>query len=412
MNLLVADEKNRILDILTFLPCGQSGDVLSCLKEADLIPLPKGSDLFFLPDRDPVGWNKTAREFQIVSGARPVAAFLPPGYTILHTTAYRERPSAGLLPLFSYAPVAWHRGRHYVPAIQVDRRKNHDLCGLDRKDLSRRIRAFSKTENRLIRHLMLCAEGHGCPNAINFFLGKYEAPLPTSPSCNARCLGCISSQPKGSCPPTQPRLTFVPTAEEIAEVALRHFEKVPRGVASFGQGCEGEPLLQARVIAKAIRLIRQKTSDGTIHMNTNASRPDDLTGLLEVGLNSIRVSMNSVRKEYYTRYYSPKGYSFEDVIRSIRAAKKSERFVALNYLVMPGFTDRAGEIRALRSFIKKYGIDMVQWRNMNFDPHRYFERLTGSSPEKPLGMRTLMGTLRREFPRLKHGYFNVPKQDF
>jgi hypothetical protein len=44
-------------------------------------------------------------------------------------------------------------------------------------------------------------------------------------------------------------------------------------VVSFGQGCEGDPLMAARVIGPAIRLIREQTLDGTINMNTNASLP-------------------------------------------------------------------------------------------------------------------------------------------
>ena len=55
------------------------------------------------------------------------------------------------------------------------------------------------------------------------------------------------------------RLSFVPTPQEIAEVAGPHLARAERGIASFGQGCEGEPLLQARVIEVAIRLIRART---------------------------------------------------------------------------------------------------------------------------------------------------------
>ena len=49
-------------------------------------------------------------------------------------------------------------------------------------------------DNRLARHLEHCALTYGCPAGKNFFLGRYEAPLPTSRACNARCLGCISFQ--------------------------------------------------------------------------------------------------------------------------------------------------------------------------------------------------------------------------
>ena len=90
---------------------------------------------------------------------------------------------------------------------------------------------------------------------------------------NAACVGCISLQPSGCCPSTQDRIAFVPTPREIADLAIAHLESAPRPIVSFGQGCEGEPLLQAGVMAEAIRLIRARSSLGTINLNTNGSKP-------------------------------------------------------------------------------------------------------------------------------------------
>jgi hypothetical protein len=53
-----------------------------------------------------------------------------------------------------------------------------------------------------------------CFAAKNIFVGRWEAPLPTSPTCNARCVGCLSLQ-EGECPASQDRIQFVPTPEEI-----------------------------------------------------------------------------------------------------------------------------------------------------------------------------------------------------
>ena len=106
-------------------------------------------------------------------------------------------------------------------------------------------------DNRLARHLELCALTYGCPAGKNFFLGRYEAPLPTSRACNARCLGCISFQQEAQLTSSQNRIAFTPTAEEIAGVALTHINRVKNSVVSFGQGCEGDPLMAARVIGPA-----------------------------------------------------------------------------------------------------------------------------------------------------------------
>lgn len=407
--LLVADKNKKIYDLDEFQACAQSGSRISLLRPKDLIPLPRGSSLFFLPDRYPVGLNKKTRSLEILEEFNPVTAFLPPGYTQTLSPAYQEGFQAKLLPLFSYTPVAYFKNSFHVPAIQIDRRKNHDMCDLDRQELDRGIRVFAKTENRLIRHLAGCARVNSCPNAINFFLGKYEAPLPVSPVCNARCMGCISFQPKDSCPATQPRLTFTPTPHEIAEVALRHIKHVKDAVVSFGQGCEGEPLMKATVIRQAIRLIRQATSRGTIHMNTNGSLPLAIDALCQEGLDSLRVSLNSAQRDLYERYYSPRHYTFDDVVGSIKAAKKYGKFVALNYLVMPGFTDRPNEFKALTRLIRTSKVDMIQWRNLNYDPQKYFRQMGIKDHAETLGIRKVISLLRKEFPKLRHGYFNVPQ---
>lgn len=410
--LLVADKHNKIFDLPGYRACSASGYNISKLSKEDLIPLPEGSNLFFLPDRSPVGFNTTSKSFEEIDGLYPVAAFIPPGYTHLSTVAYKERPGAKMLPLFSYTPVALYKDKFHVPAIRIDARKNHNICSLDKDLLAIKIKAFKGTSNRLIKHLAGCAQTSFCPNAINFFLGKYEAPLPTSPVCNARCLGCISYQPKGSCDATQDRLTFMPTADEVAEIALLHIKNTKQPIVSFGQGCEGEPLLAAHVIKEAVTMIRKKTTRGTIHMNTNASLTAQVKALCTAGLDSFRVSLNSAREEQYHTYYMPKGYSFLDVCRSISIAKRHKKFIALNYLTMPGFTEREDEFNALVHLISKTKVDMIQWRNLNYDPLLYFKRMKVVPGEKLLGMKFVFDRLRKQFPNLRHGYFNLPKESW
>ena len=136
--------------------------------------------------------------------------------------------------------------------------------------------------------------------------------------CNARCVGCISLQPSEKCSATQDRIRFVPTPTEIAEVAVPHLQKADRAIVSFGQGCEGEPLLQADTLEKAIVAIRKKTDRGTINLNSNASLPKAIKRLSAAGLDSLRVSLNSAQEHFYSPYYRPNGYAFSDVLESIR----------------------------------------------------------------------------------------------
>ena len=240
-------------------------------------------------------------------------------------------------------------------------------------------------------------------------MGRWEAPLPTSPACNARCLGCLSLQPPDSCcPATQERIAFSPTVAEILEIAVPHLEAAPRAVASFGQGCEGEPLLVAPLIEAAVREIRARTSRGTLNLNTNASLPEALGRILDAGLDSVRVSLNSARPELYRAYARPRGYGFEDVLESMRAVRRRGKFLSINYFVFPGVTDDPAEWAAFRKLLREVRPDLIQWRNLNLDPAWYWQTAQPFTGGGPLGVATVLARVRREFPAIRFGYFNPP----
>ncbi|MDP3730034.1 MAG: radical SAM protein [Candidatus Omnitrophota bacterium] len=407
--LLTADRKGKIFELPRLEAVGMKAGKFFVLKMPDLIRLPLVSEIFHLPGRAAIAYDPVDRSFVEDKDHLAVAAFLPPGYTVTYNSAYSEIGRPKPLPLFAYAACAIHDGNIYAAAIRVDRSLCHDPRFMDMKPVKHGAAKLKKIfpKNRLVKHLERCALCYGCPNAKNLFLNRYEAPLPVSPACNAQCAGCISYQPKKRCPVTQPRIKFIPTPGEIAQIALYHIYNVKRPIVSFGQGCEGEPLISADVIEKAIRSIRKCSSKGVINMNTNASRPNAIAKLFDSGLDSIRVSLNSAREEYYTEYYKPKDYSFSDVARSIKEAKKRSGFVSLNYLTMPGFTDSKDEVGALKKFVEKNLVDMIQWRNLNYDPLRYFEGLKISvKREEMFGVKETIDMLKKDFPAVKIGYFN------
>ena len=407
--LLVSDHRGKIFEVPELEAVGMKAGRFFRLSMPDMIKLPATSEVFRLPDRVAMAYDPVRRCFLRSEKYLAVAAFLPPGYTVTYNSAYWEIGRPGPLPLFAYAACAVYRGDIYTAAVRVDKSLCHDSRHMDMALVKKNISVLKKTfkANRLIPHLERCALCYGCPNAKNFFLNRYEAPLPTSPACNARCAGCISYQLKTGCPVTQPRIKFIPTPEEIAEIALYHIDNVKEPLVSFGQGCEGEPLLSFDVIEESIRLIRSKTSKGAINMNTNGSRPLAIARLFDAGLDSIRVSLNSAREPFYSRYYKPKDYLFNDLLRSIGEAKKRRGFVSLNYLTMPGFTDSEDELDALKKLVEKQQIDMIQWRNLNYDPLRYFKelRILPSSGEM-VGVKEMIESMKKDFPGLKTGYFN------
>lgn len=407
--LLYSDKKGRVFEFPGLEAVAMKAGRIFRIDPSELIELPEGSQLFSLPKRPAIGYDASSGQNVSSDGRFAVAAFLSPGYTATYNPAYLDDHASVSLPLFSYCAVVSYKQRAYVTAVRVDRDTRHNTQLIDMAAVKRNVKTFKKlfTKNRLISHLETCAVVYGCPNAQNFFLSRYECPLPTAPSCNARCAGCISYQPAKDICATQPRIKFVPKPSEIAEIALYHIGKVRKAIVSFGQGCEGEPLTQASVVEEAIHIIRTQTNKGVINLNTNGSRPDKLKKLIEAGLDSVRISLNSARGPYYTNYYRPVGYGFGDVVGSMKAAKRAKIFVSLNYLTMPGFTDSKAEYDALRKLLQKTGVDMIQWRNLNYDPLRYFE-LLGSDPKasEMIGIRQEMTLLKKEFPRLRHGYFN------
>jgi wyosine [tRNA(Phe)-imidazoG37] synthetase (radical SAM superfamily) len=240
-------------------------------------------------------------------------------------------------------------------------------------------------------------------------MGRWECPIPISPACNANCLGCISFQPEDeTIVSPQDRLTFRPTAEEVVEYTVPHLETAPFPIVSFGQGCEGEPLLMWETIKQSIIEIRKHTSKGSININTNGSNPKAVEELMKVGLNSIRVSTNSARKDIYTKYYRPNNYQFEDIVESLKIARQYGGWASINYFVFPGMTDSEAELDALRKLIEYTDLSMIQWRNFNIDPDWYLGKLNVTDTGERYGLNQMMQIIHEEFPKVKFGYFNPP----
>jgi len=102
--------------------------------------------------------------------------------------------------------------------------------------------------------------------------------------------------------------------------AVPHLKSAPEAIVSFGQGCEANPCCRPP-LSRSDSLMRGATGRGTINCNTNGSLPEKVKELSRAGLESIRVSLNSARPEYYNPYYRPRGYEFADLKRSIQLMK-------------------------------------------------------------------------------------------
>ena len=380
-------------------PLGRSGrDIVDVGR---WIPLPPGSQLLTMPDCSPIGQK---RGQAVHASGLPVAAALPHGYTRTLLPAYEKQEGAEPLPLFAYTAVAEAGGRFYAAAMKTDDAPEWDPAHFHTPDLAGRITALQREfpANGLIAQLGRCAGEYGCYTAQNTFYGRWEAALPTSNACNALCIGCISEQEPDGPPTPQERIRAMARQRDVVEVAVRHLERAEPAMVSYGQGCEGEPLLNWRLLLACTQAIRQQTSRGWINVNTNGSSPEGMAALIVAGLNACRVSVFSARQPVFAAYYRPRNYCFADVERSLTLASEAGLFTSINLLLFPGVTDQELEIEALIGMLRRTGTRMVQLRNLTIDPEQLLDALP--PPDRPaLGVATLVNRLRTDVPGLVIG---------
>ncbi len=409
--MLMADASGRIYDHPTLLLLCRRGHEWALPRPDELMPLPDESDLFLLPGRHAVGLDPESGEIEILDDLA-VAAFASPGHTLAAHPAYAKDEEAPMLPLFAYGAVGFANNRFYICAKRVDDDPRQVFQNIPPRKIQKAAQALIQTypDNRLMQHLMNnCVLRYNCPAARNLCLGRYEAPLPVSKACNARCIGCISQQESTSkiCATPQNRMTFTPTSAEIVEVMLHHSrQEVEKPVYSFGQGCEGEPLTEADLLLESIATFRAQGGRGTVNLNSNASRPEVIQELAQAGLTSLRVSLNSAREDVYNTYYRPVNYSFDHVRKAMITARKHGVHVALNLLYFPGVTDTEAELAALEELITATGVSLVQLRNLNIDPDYYLSLLEGVEHGPILGLNNFRKRLKKTCPWLRYGYFN------
>lgn len=412
--LLYSDGQGNIFEDITLFAVGRSGWDAMPIPEDNWILLPDGGNLYELPGRRGIGIDVATGEMRLCEKGWAVAAFIPPAHSGTFMAAYETAPDAPTLPLFCYTAAGWYKEEFYVTALRIESDIRQECAGYDAVEIENGVEKLLSNypNNRLVNHLAeKCCRTYTCPAARNFFIGRWECPVPTSPACNANCIGCISFQPEEeTIISTQDRLQFKPSAEEIVEFTVPHLVSAPFPLISFGQGCEGEPLLMWETIRESIKEIRKHTTRGSININTNGSMPKAVRALCEAGLDSIRVSTNSAQKSWYEKYYRPNNYQFEDIIESLRVMNEFGKWSSINYFVFPGLTDTESEYEALRFLIKETNLKMIQWRNFNIDPDWYLGRMNITELGEPMGVKNLMELIREEFPALKFGYFNPPME--
>ncbi|MCE1247389.1 MAG: radical SAM protein [Firmicutes bacterium] len=391
---------------------GRSGKDMVPISEEDWVLMPYGSTVSLLVDRVALGRDSKKKSITVKSiegdTVYPAAAVLPPGYTRTYLPAYETKKKARDLPFFAYTAISISDEQIYCAAVRTHDDFRWDPVQYSSLDLPGKIKRKLKTfkNNRLYKHLSQCSTEYSCFTAQNIFYERWEGGIPTSPGCNANCGGCISESRLDKVPSPQTRIPFIPTVDEITEVAVNHL-KSDEAIISFGQGCEGEPLMQGKLIADSIQKIRSKTDLGTININSNGSLPEMMGKLIDAGLDSARISLNSAIPDRYEKYFKPSGYTFQQVLETIKRLKDAGKFVSVNYLFLPGVNDKEDEKTAFFRLLEEYSIDMIQFRNLNIDPDYYF-RFMPAPAGRTAGVRKYIEEIREKFPQVVIGNFSIP----
>jgi wyosine [tRNA(Phe)-imidazoG37] synthetase (radical SAM superfamily) len=412
LNLAYADPDGRLIEEAELRPLARSGWEVGgegdgAPFDGTWSPLPEGATIASLEDRLALARDGGGETIRLSPDAGwAVGAVLPPGYTRTLLPAYEEEEGARVLPIFGYAAVAFRAGRPVVAAVRTDPLEWWQPSNFANRDIGAALAAARRDlgGNRLVEHLARCATDYNCYTAQNTFYRRWEGSLPTSGPCNAMCVGCISEQ-WGEVESPQDRIGFRPSVDEIVELATWHLGGEEAKIVSFGQGCEGEPLLRAD-LPEVVARIKAARPAAFVNVNTNGSRPEVIEGMIHAGLDGARVSVFSLNDDFFRAYYRPKDYGLEQIHASMAALRRAGRRIAINLLSFPGVTDDETEISALEAAIQLHAVDQVQMRSLNLDPLWLLRRL--SRRTRGIGLEAMMQRLEAGAPSLKLGNFTLP----
>ena len=338
------------------------------------IPLPEGATLVPLA-REAEGLDRLGRVRPIGASRWALGAVLPAGYTRTLHPAYRDEElrEDPLAPLPAAAVCAGGSGALCVAAVPAAPAAASTPSGA--------AAVQSRPGSRLARRLARCARGRACEGARGALRGGGVAALPVSAHSNESPPPVVAPRARPDASPREDA-AFRPSAAEISEIALAHFQAGGDAV-SFGRACEGEPLTAVRLLEDAIGRIRQALPAARIHIETNGSSSSALRRLIDAGLTEVTFRLGSARADTYDALHGPIRYRYTDVRASIAMARESGARVVLCVLVLPGLTDRPSELEALGELIGDAGANVLL-RDLGADARRAIA--LAPKVEAPLGI--------------------------
>jgi len=412
LNLAYADPDGRLIEEPDLGAVSRSGWEVGDASDGDAfdqhwIPLPAGATITSLPDRLALARDRDGETIRISPDAGwAVGAVLPPGYTRTLMPAFEEEGNPRVLPVFGYTAVAFRDASPVVAAVRTDPLEWWQPGQFEGRDIDAAIGAARQAlpGNRLVEHLSKCATEYNCYTAQNTFYRRWEGSLPSSGPCNAMCVGCISEQ-WGEVESPQDRIGFRPSVDEVADLAGWHLGGDGAVIVSFGQGCEGEPLMRGD-LPEMVARIKARRPEAFVNINTNGSKPDVVRGMIEAGLDGARVSVFSFSDDLFRAYYRPRDYGIEQVQETLAVLREGGCRVAINLLTFPGVTDAPSEVDLTEATIRRHSIDQVQTRSLNLDPPWLLRRLPRQAPG--IGIEQMIKRLAAVLPEQGIGNFTLP----
>ena len=188
-HLVFADSKGNIMDFPGLAMVGRSGDYFLPVTEPDTIPLPKGAQLYVLPDRHPIGLDRETGEIVTLSenpydGSCPIlcrcrlssGSPYPDIYCCMGALS-----SASELPLFAYTALGWNDG-FVTTAMRTDPSRRQDPDMFNQEKVEERGYAMEWTEdlhgNRLVEHLAIAPWYMDVRQRSIFFKAGRKHPCP------------------------------------------------------------------------------------------------------------------------------------------------------------------------------------------------------------------------------------------
>jgi len=139
--MVYAEPDGSILDHPSLLMAASGGGDPRPPRDDEIVELPRGSDLFLLPDRTPIGLDPDTGEPTTFEreGCNAVAGFLAPAWTLFLHPTYRTLEDAPTLPLFAYAAVGFADDRFWATGIRVDEDARQDPWRFDADRLQKQV---------------------------------------------------------------------------------------------------------------------------------------------------------------------------------------------------------------------------------------------------------------------------------